>query len=110
MKTKTLTRNDKIKEAYKDYMDNGGMLQSNLWFAFKAGAEWADTHPVIWHDASEVPQEYPILVQDELSNVWVQYSLNDYVDGWSEFIECECMTRWAYIKDLLPKGKINYDK
>ena len=58
----------------------------------------------IWHDASEEPREYPILCQDELGNVWVQYSLNDYVDGWKEFKGCELLIRWVYIIDLLPKG------
>ena len=101
-----MKRKDKIKEAYKAYMDNGGMLQSNLWFAFKAGAEWADTHPVnVWHDASEEPKEYPIIYQDEFSDVWIlQFSLKNFVDGWEDFKGFECVTRWAYIKDLLPKG------
>lgn len=58
----------------------------------------------IWHDASEEPREYPILCQDELANVWVQYSLNDYVDGWPECVEFNDISKWAYIKDLLPKG------
>ena len=34
----------------------------------------------------------------------------EYTDGWKEFKGCECLTRWAYITDLLPKGKINYDR
>lgn len=72
---------------------------------FKAGAAWADRNPANkWHDASEEPREYPILCQDELGNVWVQYSLNDYVDGWKEFKGFESLIRWAYISDLLPKG------
>lgn len=58
----------------------------------------------IWHDASEQPQNYPILCQDEWSNVWVQYTLTDYADGWKEFEAVECLTRWAYVSDLLPKG------
>ena len=72
---------------------------------FTEGANWADEHPKnIWHDANEEPKEYPILVQDEFGNVWVQYSLKDYADGWKEFKGCECLTRWAYLSDLLPKG------
>lgn len=107
-----MTRKEEIKIAYKDYMDNGDALQSNPWFAFKAGAEWADNNPVnVWHDASEEPKEYPIIYQDEFSDVWIlQFSLKDFVDGWEDFKRIECVTRWAYIKDLLPKGKINYDR
>lgn len=100
----TRTREEEIKEAYKAYMDNGGMLQSNLWFAFNAGVKWADTHPVIWHDASEEPKEYPIIYQDEFSDVYIlQFSLKEFVDGWEDFKRIECVTRWAYISDLLPK-------
>lgn len=36
-----MTREEETKEAYKDYMNNGGMFQSNPWFYFKAGTEWA---------------------------------------------------------------------
>lgn len=74
---------------------------------FTEGANWANKQLNLenfWHDISKEPKEYPILCQDELGNVWVQYSLKDYVDGWKEFKECECITRWAYISDLLPKA------
>ena len=49
-----MTREEETKEAYKDYMNNGGMFQSNPWFYFKAGTEWADKHPVnVWHYTNE---------------------------------------------------------
>ena len=40
-----MTRKEETKEAYKDYMNNGSMFQSNTQFYFKAGTEWADKHP-----------------------------------------------------------------
>lgn len=40
-----MTREEEIKEAYNDYMNNGGIFQSNPWFYFKAGTELADKHP-----------------------------------------------------------------
>ena len=30
-----MIREEETKEAYKDYMNNGGMFQSNPWFYFK---------------------------------------------------------------------------
>ena len=101
-----MTREEKIEEAYKAYMDNGGMFQSNLWFAFKAGAERADTHPnleSILHDASEVPQENEYVL--------IQYDENDYdvtltqsTDEWDTWCGTCKIIRWAYIDDLIPKG------
>ena len=109
-----MTREDKIKEAYKEYIKEEGILQSNPWFAFKAGAEWADTHPnfeSILHDASEEPQdkdEY-ILYYSEYYNKWfiyyLVYLLECSYDSWSEFVEKESIKQWAYLKDILPKTK-----
>ena len=73
--------------------------------AFIAGAIWADNNPVnVWHDASEEPIEYPILCKDELSNIWTELSLTNYVEGWAVYVEFNDMSQWAYISDLLPKG------
>ena len=58
----------------------------------------------LWHDASEVPQEYPILCFDKQNNVWIECSLNHYVDGWDECVEFNEIVGWLYINDLLPKG------
>ena len=56
------------------------------------------------HDASEEPQEYPILCFDKQNNVWIEYSLNNYADGWDECVEFNEIAGWLYINDLLPKG------
>ena len=80
--------------------------------AFISGAIWADNNPAqdvvnlndLWHDASEEPQDYPILCKDEQNYVWTEYSLNEYVDGWAEFVDFNEISQWAYIGDLFPKG------
>lgn len=56
------------------------------------------------HDATEEPQEYPILCLDRRNNVWIECSLNKYVDGWDECVEFNEIVSWIYINDLLPKG------
>ena len=71
------------------------------------GLKAADAEPnlkSLWHDASEEPKKYPILCKDEQNYVWTEYSLNDYVDGWDEFVDFNEISQWAYISDLLPKG------
>ena len=71
------------------------------------GLKAADAEPNLerlWHDASEEPKKYPIICEDEQNYVWTEYSLNDYVDGWDEFVDFNEISQWAYISDLLPKG------
>ena len=80
--------------------------------AFISGAIWADDNPAqdvvilnyVWHDAREVPQcEYEFICQDTLGNVWLtDHTANE--TGWEERAIRECIARWAYVKDLLPKG------
>ena len=74
---------------------------------FEAGAKWADEHinlESLWHDASEEPNDYPILCIDKLSNILIEYSLKNYDEGWAECVEFNDISQWAYIKDLLPKN------
>ena len=91
-----MTREEEmIRESQKRYDD----------VAFIDGVKWADEHPINpWHDAMEEPQEYPILCKDKLGNIWVEYSLYNYVEGWAECVEFNDIIQWAYIRDLLPKG------
>lgn len=73
------------------------------------GAKWSDNHPAnVWHKADEEPQgKYEILVQDEFGHFWLTDYVEDishYQNGWKECAACECIIRWAYVSDLLPKG------
>ena len=108
-----MTREEETKEAYKDYMNNGGMFQSNPWFYFKAGTEWADKHPVnMWHDASEEPllEEKEIISISEQGFTYISerfgctfsYNFEDY--SWQSYVNLLNIIKWAYVSDLLPKG------
>lgn len=96
-----MTREKQIlNEAKKHYND------INCFNAFLHGVECADEHPVnVWHEASEMPKEEEwILIQydDDSYDAIVFCDMNAVA-----FRNCckKCGSiRWAYIKDLLPKG------
>ena len=103
-----MTREEQIFEASKKFSEYE-YNQTNFENGFINGAKWADKNPVnVWHDAIEEPQgEYEIICQDTLGNVWLTDRREDmkyHGTGWEECVMCECIVRWAYIKDLLPKG------
>ena len=101
-----MTRNEKIAEAYQDYLGLGGVLQSNPWFAFKAGVEWADEHPKnIWHDASEIPKNRKWILMQFGEDCYDTYMLRHFdADIFCDWCKEYEVLRWAYIDDLLPKG------
>ena len=104
-----MTREEETKEAYKDYMNNGGMFQSNPWFYFKAGTEWADKHPVnVWHDPSEEHKDDSalILYQYKSYSFWFAKKKHKirYYGNWKNFVIDEQVIRWIYVKDIFPKG------
>ena len=96
-----------ICEAKKHYSDS-----INCHNAFLHGVEWADKHPVDkWHDASEEPEFGREIItidiyENSVSGVFgklnnykgVFYNYSSLCHYWS------AITKWAYIKDLLPKG------
>lgn len=102
-----MTREEEISEASKKFSEYE-YNQTNFENGFINGAKWADKNPVnVWHDAVEEPQgEYEIICQDTLENVWLTNRKEDmkyHQTGWLECVMCECIVRWAYVKDLLPK-------
>ena len=102
-----MTREEETKEAYKDYMNNGGMFQSNPWFYFKAGTEWADKHPTnAWHNPIEKPRAKEWILIQFVKGDYTAISLNEHgVDIWFDvWCKEDNVYRWAYIEDLLPKG------
>ena len=52
----------------------------------------------IWHDASEIPEEYPILCLDKFGDLLI------YEYGYPECVEFNDISKWAYVSDILPKG------
>jgi hypothetical protein len=110
-----MTRAQQIATAYKDYMNDGGVLKSNPWFAFKAGAEWADEHCIsVWHDASEEPlhnNKQILSYSEDFDYFFIDFP--NYLiikDGggqdktWETVVLRYKMSKWAYIDELLPKG------
>ena len=108
-----MTREEETKEAYKDYMNNGGTFQSNPWFYFKAGTEWADKHQKnVLHDPGEEPllEEVEIISINEQGFAYISerfgctfsYNLEDY--SWQSYVNLLKIKKWAYVKDLFPKG------
>ena len=82
---------------------------------FTEGAKWADEHPKnVWHDANEKPNCGSDVIALDHNNVPVYGTFKDDDDygeyiyrchGFScEIFEYEYVAKWAYIKDLLPKG------
>ena len=83
--------------------------------AFISGAIWADDNPAqdvvnlndVWHDACEEPQDNYIVLCDGLDNLqWAEncQHIDIYYANWQNYAEAFKVIRWAYVKDLLPKG------
>lgn len=94
-----------ISEAKKHYSGN-----IQCYDAFLHGAQFAEEHPKnVWHPACEEPKNKPfrIICQDDWGNVEV---VEDdvvkfvYQGDWEAYVKDNCIIRWAYISDLLPKG------
>ena len=78
---------------------------------FADGVKWAEeclNLSSVWHSADEEPVGgyWRILCQDEEDGCWVENS-NDAIrlhNTWNEYVAIELVVKWAYIRDLLPKG------
>lgn len=56
-----------------------------------------------WHDASEEPEESVDILCDDLDGGfrlinWVAYT------SWADYCFINGITKWAYVRDLLPEG------
>lgn len=105
-----MTREEEILNAAREYNNGITFASSSNVLHFEAGAKWADENPVnVWHEPSEEPQNKPfrIICQDDWGNVEV---VEDdvvkfvYQGDWEAYVKDNCIIRWAYISDLLPKG------
>ena len=74
------------------------------------GLKAADEEPnleILWHDAVEEPKGDYIILCDGLDNLqWVEnYQHIDMLyANWKYYVDTFNVIRWAYVKDLLPKG------
>lgn len=100
----------KITEAVNAYIGypkelGEGLETSMRRDAFKAGVEWFKE--VLWHDASEKPQGSAAILylwHDEQGGMHV--GIDGVFDDleWKKFVECNKITKWCYINNILPKG------
>lgn len=107
-----MRREEEIAAAFYDYSDAlklstfGDFEYINIQEAFEKGAEWADEHPInMWHDTNEEPrlnQWFLAQIGDNAFDTFVMEM--DKNEDWKEWSNGVNIKRWAYIKDLLPKG------
>lgn len=95
-----------ISQAYTKYAQEGGILPSNPWFAFEAGAKWSDNNPkFIWHSPEEEPTENELLAIDCIKGI-KYYTLNYILTAfgpktWKEIVEYLKIKHWRYVDNLL---------
>ena len=97
-----MTRQEQIiTYAKKHYYDD-----INCHNAFLHGVEWADEHPVnVWRNTNEKPrlnQWFLAQIGDDAFDTFVM-AMEKYKD-WKHWSNGINIKRWAYIKDLMPKG------
>src|SRR5574344_1511434 len=108
-----MTRKEQILQAARDYVGSVTLSSPSDVIHFEYGAKWADEHPVnVWHDPGEEPllEETEIIFINErdfahiskrkgghFSYAYVYYS-------WEEYVNSLKIKKWAYVKDLFPKG------
>lgn len=99
-----MTREEEIKEAYKDYTKYG--VQSNPWLAFKNGAEWADKQPfVAWHKATEEPtdKDAELIIDSDVGIKHYTFNYMLYKFGSAETWQTICLhmgiNQWCYVDE-----------
>ena len=101
---------NKITEAVNAYIGfpkelGEGLETSMRRDAFRDGVEWFKK--ALWHDASEKPQGSAAILylwHDEQGGMHVGIdSIFDDLE-WKKFVECNKITKWCYINNILPKG------
>ena len=74
------------------------------------GLEAADAEPnleILWHNAVEEPKGDYIILCDGLDNLqWVEnyQHIDMFYANWKDYVDAFNVIRWAYVKDLVPKG------
>ena len=107
-----MTREEEIRNAIDTIIpilpsNNGRTYEQALMAAgFEYGVSWADKHPAnVWHDTSEEPrlnQWFLAQIGDNAFDTFVMAM--DKNEDWKEWSNGVNIKRWAYIRDLLPKG------
>ena len=104
-----MTRKEQILQAARNYDSRVTFSSPSDVIHFGYGAKWADEHPNLerfWHDASEEPKCYYIILFDGLDNMqWVEnyQHIDISYANWKDYTDAFNVIRWAYVKDLFPK-------
>ena len=56
-----------------------------------------------WHDASKEPEKGKLMIGVDEDSVSIYKWVGQDECGWLSFYKFNGLTRWAYIKDLLPR-------
>ena len=106
-----MTREEKINKATYAYIEDvlSGRYSvdfEDIEFAFHADVEWADKNPdmsLLWHDITEEPLVGNIIVYlTKKHAIGTLKRVDKNMFAW--YIEKYAICKWAYLKDLLPKG------
>ena len=107
-----MTRGEEIRNAIDTIIpilpsNNGRTYEQALMATgFENGVGWADNHPInMWHDTNEEPrlnQWFLAQIGDNAFDTFVMEM--DKNEDWKEWSNGINIKRWAYIRDLLPKG------
>lgn len=109
-----------IKCASKDYVNyildkqeyhNEIYTEYDIREAFEKGAMFVYNNPdlsSLWHDADKMPNKaLPIIIEieDDINPIYEVITVDGADDKfWKYLTSDRDITRWAYIKDILPKG------
>ena len=107
-----MTRVEEIRNAIDTiipippYRDGRTYEQALMATGLEEGIRWADEHPInMWHDTNEEPrlnQWFLAQIGDNAFDTFVMEM--DKNEDWKEWSNGINIKRWAYIRDLLPKG------
>lgn len=110
-----MTRKEEILQAARDYVGSVTFSSPSDVIHFENGAKWSDEHPnleSLWHNPSEEPllEETEIIFINERDFAHISkrkgghFSYSFVYYSWEEYVNSLKIKKWAYVKDLFPKG------
>ena len=108
-----MTRKEEILQAARDYVGSVTFSSPSDVIHFENGAKWADEHPVnVCHGPNEEPllEEAEIIFINERDFAHISkrkgghFSYSFVYYSWEDYVNSLKIKKWAYVKDLLPKG------
>ena len=90
---------------------NGEFDRNAIAQAFEDGAKWRIN--AVWHDGAEMPgykQEFIYQAVRASGKVYCNMLTIFEAEEWELLKECTTIERWAYVRDLFPGGKEEYNE